>query len=108
MFYQHHAAHWQLLWSLDTLEQQTYWLWGYKTVSVLNSAEHEFILLINFKMPTSVGISKFINMINTRSERLKSRNFFICGYFSFYELLKYRTELSWAWKKFYNLGTWFR
>ena len=37
---------------------------------MLNSAEHEFILLINVKMPTIVGILTFISMINTTSERL--------------------------------------
>ena len=37
-----------------------------------------FILLINVKMPTIVGILPFISIINTPSERLKARNFFIC------------------------------
>ena len=31
----------------------------------------KFILLINVKMPTIVGILTFISMINTKSERLK-------------------------------------
>ena len=53
----------------------------------------KFILLINVKMPTIVGILTFISMINT-SERLKARNFFICRYFSFYEQLKFRAQLS--------------
>ena len=44
----------------------------------------KFILLINVKMPTIVGISTFISMINTTSERPKARNFFICRYFSVY------------------------
>ena len=39
------------------------------------------ILLINVKMPTIVGILSLISMINTTSERLKARNFFICRYF---------------------------
>ena len=54
----------------------------------------KFILLINVKMPTIVGILTFISMINTTSERLKARNFFICSYFSFYEQLKFRAQLS--------------
>ena len=33
----------------------------------------EFILLINVKMPTIVGILAFISMINTTSERLKAK-----------------------------------
>ena len=47
----------------------------------------KFILRINVKMPTIVGILTFISRINTTSERLKARNFFICRYFSFYEQL---------------------
>ena len=64
----------------------------------------KFHLLINVKMPTTVGILTFISMINTTSERLKARNFFICPYFSFYELLKFRAQLSWALKSLINLG----
>ena len=33
----------------------------------------KFILLINVKMPTIVGILIFINIINTTSERLKAK-----------------------------------
>ena len=54
----------------------------------------KFILLINVKMPTVVGILTFISMINTPSDRHKTRNFFICRYFSFYEQLKFRAQLS--------------
>ena len=54
----------------------------------------KFILLINVKKPTSVGILTFISMINTASEGLKSRNLFICRYFSFYEQLKFCAQLS--------------
>ena len=38
----------------------------------------KFILLINVKMPTIVGILTFISMINTTPEILKARNFLIC------------------------------
>ena len=72
----------------------------------LSTKSTKFILLINVKMPTIVGILTFISKINTTSERLKSRNFFICRYFSFYEQLKLRAQLSWAWKEFYNLAAW--
>ena len=54
----------------------------------------KFIMLINVKMPTVVGILTFISMINTTSERLKARHFLICRYFSFYEQLKFRAKLS--------------
>ena len=67
---------------------------GYKTIFILNSAEHKIILLINVKMPTIVGILTFISMINTKSERPKARKFFICRYFSVYEQLKFRAQLS--------------
>ena len=67
---------------------------------MLISAEHKiypankFILLINVKMPTIVGILTFISMIIATSERLKARNFFICRYFSFYEQLKFSAQVS--------------
>ena len=54
----------------------------------------KFILLINVKMPTIVDSLTVISMINTISERLKARNFFICRYFSFYEQLKFCAQLS--------------
>ena len=41
-----------------------------------------------------VDILSFISRINTTSERLVARNFFICLYFSFYEQLKFRAQLS--------------
>ena len=41
---------------------------GYKTFSILNSAEHKIY-------PAIVDILTFISMINTTSERLKARNF---------------------------------
>ena len=58
------------------------------------STKFTMILLINVKMPTIVDILTFISMINTISEKLKARNFFICRYFSFYEQLKFRAQLS--------------
>ena len=67
----------------------------------------KFILLINVKMPITVGILTLISRINTTSERLKARNFFICWYFSFNEQLKFLAQLSWAWKKINDLGAWF-
>ena len=46
------------------------------------------------KLPTIDGILTFISLINTTSERLKSRNLFICRYFSFYEQLDFRAHFS--------------
>ena len=56
----------------------------------------KFIFLINVKMPIIVGILTFISMINTTSEILEARTFFICQYFSFYEQLKFRAQWSCA------------
>ena len=60
---------------------------GYKSFSIELSMQ--FILLINVKMPTCVGILTFISMINTTSERLQAINFFICQYLSFYEQINF-------------------
>ena len=68
---------------------------GYKTFPCSNQLSTKFILLIYVKMPTIVvGILTFISMINTASERHKARSFFICGYLSFYEQLKFCAQLS--------------
>ena len=77
-----------------------------KLFSCSTQLSTKFILLINVKVPTIIDILTFISMINTTSEILKARNFFICWYLSFYEQLKVRAQLSWVWKKFYNLGAW--
>ena len=59
----------------------------------------KFILLINVKMPTTVGILTFISMINTTSETLGARIFFSCRYFSFYEQLKFLCSVELSTKK---------
>ena len=59
------------------------WPRGYKTFfSYSTQLSTKFILLINVKMPTIVGILTFRSMINATAERLKARNFFICRNFS--------------------------
>ena len=65
-----------------------------KLFSYSTQLSTKFILLINVKMPTIVGILTFISMINTTSERLKARSFFIFQHISFYEKLKFCAELS--------------
>ena len=67
---------------------------GYIFFSCSTQLSTKFILLISVKMPTIVGILTFISMINTTNERLKAINFFVCWYLSFYEQLKFRTQLS--------------
>ena len=76
----------------------------YKTFSCSTQLSTKFILLINVKMPTIVGILTIISMVNTTSEKLKASHFFICRYVSFYEQRKFRDQLSWAWKTFHNPG----
>ena len=65
-----------------------------KLFSCSTQLSTKFILLINVKMPTIVGILTFISMINTTSERLKTKNFFIYWYLSFYEQLKFHAQFS--------------
>ena len=52
----------------------------------------QFVMLINDKMPTIVGILTFISMINTTSESLKWRKIFIFQHIS-YELMKFHAQL---------------
>ena len=54
-----------------------------KLLSCSTQLSTKFILLITVKMPTIVGILTFISMINTTSERLKTRHFYICRYLFF-------------------------
>ena len=54
----------------------------------------KFIMLINVKMPSIVGILTFMSLINTTSESLKARKIFIFQYLSFYEQLKFHAQLS--------------
>ena len=54
----------------------------------------KFILLINAKMPTMVGILTFISMKNTTYEcaLINARETFIFKHFRFYEQLKFHSE----------------
>ena len=67
-----------------------------KLFSCSTQLSKKFILLMNVKVPTIVGILTFISRINTTPERIKSRNFFICRYFSFYEQLKFCAQMRGA------------
>ena len=51
-------------------------------------------MLINVKMPTIVGIFKFIYMINTEYESLNERKVLIFQHFSLFEQLKFYAQLS--------------
>ena len=54
----------------------------------------KFIMLINDKMPTIVGILTFISMINTTYESLKTRKVFVFQHLFFYKKLKFRGQLN--------------
>ena len=77
-----------------------------KLFSCSTQLRSKFILLINVKMPTIVGILTFISRINDWLLWPKPEFSIDFGYFSNYEQLKFHAQLSWDWKKFYNLGTW--
>ena len=52
----------------------------------------KFILLINVKMPTVVGILTFFSRIDTTPESFKARKMFNCHHFSLYEQLKFHAQ----------------
>ena len=72
----------------DNLGQKQYTS-GPKIIKLLCSTQvsMKFIMLINVKMPTNVGILTFISMINTTSESLKAGKVFIFHHFTIYEQL---------------------
>ena len=63
----------------------------------------KFFLLINVKMPTIVGILTFMSRKNSILNLPEPEKGWISWYFHTYEHLKFHAQLSWAWKKFYNL-----
>ena len=81
---------------LCTLKFLKTWPRGYKTFLCSTRLSMKFILLINVKMPTIVGISTFISRIITsyESESLKERNTYLFQRFSFYEQLKFYAQWS--------------
>ena len=67
---------------------------GYKTFLYSTQLTTKFILLINVKMPTIVGILTFISRIITTSESLKARKLSVFQQFSSYAQLKVYAQLS--------------
>ena len=63
-----------------------------KLFSCSTQLSMKFILLMNVKLPTIVGILIFMDMI--KSEHLKARHVFDFKHFSFYEHLKIHASLS--------------
>ena len=64
----------------------------------------KFFQLINNKMPTIVGILTFMRGKNNILGLSEPKKSWISWYFYTYENLKFHAQLSWEWKKFYNLG----
>ena len=65
-----------------------------KQVSCSTQLSTKFIIPINVKMPTIIGILTFISMLNATSCCLKARKSGIFKQFSFYEQLKFHAQLS--------------
>ena len=78
----------------QTASSETVWPRGYKTFLCSTQLSIKFIMLINVKMPTIVGILTLISMINTTFVRLKARKVYILSIFSLYEQLKFHIQLS--------------
>ena len=74
-----------------------------KLFSISAQLSMKFILLINVKMPTIVGILTFISRIN-EALLIKTWKFHWFWLFQNIWAFKFHAQLSWAWKKFYNLG----
>ena len=66
----------------------------------------KFFLLINVKMPTTVGILTYMSQKNSILGLFEPKKAEIFIDFYTYEHLKFHAQLSWAFKKFYNLGPW--
>ena len=67
----------------------------------------KFVLLINIKL-LYIAISFLLNIAeheNLYANKYENANF--CWHFHIYSQRKFHAQLSWAWKKFYNLGAWF-
>ena len=90
----------------NSLENKSGASLGHKVIKLFSCSTKlisKFILLINVKMPTVVGILTFISRINDWLLWFKPAISIDFGYFSIYEQLKFHAQLSWEREKFYNL-----
>ena len=70
---------------------------GLKVIKLFSSSTQlsmKFIMPLNVKMPTILGILTFISMINTATECFKARKVFNFHHFSFNEHLKFHAQQS--------------
>ena len=68
--------------------------WGYKTFLYSTQMSMKFILLINVKMPTIVGILTFTSMINKHLRTLKQDTSLFAGILVF--ISSWNFVLSWV------------
>ena len=79
---------------------------GYKTFFVLNSVEHEILNARMYKNIKKFGLFKAQLILECYFSAHKCLNANNCWHFNIYEREKVHAQLSWAWKKFYNLRPW--
>ena len=93
---------------LFRLKVYTFWARGYKTFFM--SMKFFLLLIVNW-MPTIVGILTFLSRKNSilglYMIYMILNNAEFLDIFYTYEHFTFHAQLSWAWKKFYNLGPWF-
>ena len=77
-----------------------------KLFSCSTQLSMKFFLLINVKMPTIVGILTFMSGKNSILGSSEPNISQISWSIYTYEHLKFHAQLSWVWKKLYNLGAW--
>ena len=62
----------------------------------------KFIMPINVKIPTIIGILTFISRINTTSESFKESTIFMFQHFSFMSTLNFMSQLSYELSRGYE------
>ena len=78
---------------------------GYKKISCSTQLSMKVFLPINVKMPTTVGILTCMSRKNIILGLSEPEKCWVYWHFFYtFRHLKLQAQLSWAWKKFYNLG----
>ena len=80
------------------------WPQGYKTFFMLNSAEHEIFHSSTSQITNNAKffLAKHNWAWNFPANKYENANY--CWHFHIYKQRKFHAQLSWAWKKLYNLG----
>ena len=108
--------HWILLFYISQTPRQAWWEWQrnpgpevIKLFSCSTQLSMKFVLLINLKLLTILN-SFLLNIAeheNFSANKYENAN--LSWHFHIYWQRKFHAQLSWAWKKFYNLGArWIR